>query len=327
MALTDASARPENPPPSGRPTGTPPPAPVASTTSSNRPLAGGLALLGGLVVLYAVLGPLVLDAIHFRTSASGLNQIRGGDLAALAVVAPSCFAIAWLAWRGHPAAPVLALAPGLFAMYMYSQLILANEYLYRPGNVERFFPLLLGMFILAAAIVLRCWGLARSEQLPESTRRLQRGSGILLVAMAAFVVVGIHLRQLVDALSDQPTGAEYLALPTTFWVVKFYDLGIVAPAALAVGIGLLRRQAWARKPAYGILGGYVLLAWSVAGMGWSMMLSTDPDASVAVMLGMTALAAAGTVFAYFLYRPLFRATLSKSAANDGATSTTTATPR
>ena len=287
---------------------------AAGPAPANRPLAGGVALLGGLIVLYAVLGPLVLDAIHFRTSASGLNQIRGGDLAALVVVAPSCLAIAWLAWRGHPAAPVLALAPGLFAMYMYSQLILGNEYLYRPGNVERFFPLLLAMFILAAAIVLRCWGLARPEELPASTLRLQRASGILLVAMAAFIVVGIHLRTLLDATSGQPTGAEYLALPTTFWVVKFYDLGIVAPAALAVGIGLLRRQPWARKPAYGILGGYVLLAWSVAGMGWSMVLSADPNASVAVALVMTALAAAGTVFSSFLYRPLFRTPMGESAA-------------
>ena len=80
--------------------------------------------------------------------------------------------------------------------------------------------------------------------------------------MAVFVVLGIHLSGLVDALRDRPLGAEYLALPMTFWVVKFYDLGIVAPAALAVGVGLLRRQSWARKPAYGILGGYVLLAWS-----------------------------------------------------------------
>jgi len=49
----------------------------------------------------------------------------------------------------------------------------------------------------------------------------------------------------------------------------------------------------------------VLLGWSVAGMGWSMLLSADPDASVGVALGATGLAAAGTVFAYFLYRPLF----------------------
>ena len=140
-------------------------------------LAGGLACLGGLVVVYAVLGPLVLDVIHFRTTASGLNQVRGGDLAALVVVAPTCFVVAWLAWRGHPAAPVLALAPGMFAMYTYSQLILGNEYLHRPGNVERFFPLLLAMFILAAAVVLRCWGLVRPERLPRRPRRLQRGSG------------------------------------------------------------------------------------------------------------------------------------------------------
>ena len=90
-------------------------------------------------------------------------------------------------------------------------------------------------------------------------------------------------------------------------MVKFYDLGIVVPAALAVGIGLLRRQSWARKPAYGILGGYVLLGWSVAGMGWSMVANGDPDGSVGVAIGATGLAAAGAVFAYFLYRPLFRA--------------------
>ena len=275
---------------------------------TNRLLGAGLVSLGGLVVVYAVLGPLVLDLIHFRTTASGLNQIRGGDLAALVVVAPVCMAVGWLAWRGHPAAPVLALAPAMFAMYMYSQLILGNEYLHLPGNVERFFPLLLAMFLLAAAIVLRGWGLVRPEGLPVSSRRLERGSGILLVVIAAFVVVGIHLPGLVDALRDHPSGAAYLAMPTTFWVVKFYDLGIVAPAALSVGVGLLRGRQWARKPAYAILGGYVLLGWSVAGMAWSMLLSGDPDASVAQGIGMTGLAGAGAVFAYFLYRPLFRTT-------------------
>ena len=281
--------------------------------TTNRSLGLGLASLGGLVMVYAFLGPLILDVIHFRTSASGLNQIRGGDLAALIVVAPSCFAVAWLAWRGHPAAPVLALAPAMFAMYTYSQLILGNEYLRQPGNVERFFPLLLGMFILAAVVVLRCWGLARTEELPSSPPRLQRGSGILLLIIAAFVVLGIHLPGLVDALRNHPSGAAYLATPMTFWVVKFYDLGIVVPAAVVVGIGLLRQQPWARKPAYAILGAYVLLGCSVAGMGWSMLINGDPDASLATAIGMTGLAGAGAVFAYFLYRPLFRPTVTRAA--------------
>ncbi len=262
-------------------------------------------LLAALIITYGILGPLMLNQIHFRTSSSGLNQIRGGDLAALAVAAPVCLVVGALAWRGHSAAPVLALAPALFSMYTYSQLILGNEYLQLPGNVEQFFPLLLAMFLLAAGVALLGWNQAVPKNLPPMSGRLRRGSGILLVVMAVFVVLGLHLRTLIDAMSEQPAGAADLATPVTFWVVKFYDLGIVAPAALCVALGLLRRYLWARKLAYGILGGYVLLAWSVAAMALSMLLNDDPDASVAQFVGMAALASAGSVFAYFLYRPLF----------------------
>ena len=285
---------------------------------SDRLLGAELFLLGGFVTVYVVLGPLVLDVIHFRTSVSGLNQVRGGDLAAIAVVVPICMMVGWLAWRGHPAAPVLALAPAMFAMYTYSQLILGNEYLRLPGNIERFFPLLLAMFLLAAAVVLRCWRLTEVERLPVSSRRLEQGSGMLLVIVAAFIVLGLHLPNFIDALRDHPTGTAYLSTPTAFWVVKFYDLGIVVPSALTVGIGLLRRKMWARKPAYAILGGYVLLAWSVAGMAWSMLMNSDADASLAQAISMTGLAGAGAVFAYFLYRPLFRSTADQAIRADSA---------
>jgi hypothetical protein len=89
-------------------------------------------------------------------------------------------------------------------------------------------------------------------------------------------------------------------------VVKFYDLGLVAPAALLVGVGLLRRRAWARTPAYAIIGGYVLLGWSVAGMAATMLLAGDPDASTGLLVGAAGLAAAGSAFAVVLYRPLIR---------------------
>jgi hypothetical protein len=49
-------------------------------------LGAGLFALGALVVGHAVLGPLVFDALRFRTSASGVDQIRGVDLAAVAIV-------------------------------------------------------------------------------------------------------------------------------------------------------------------------------------------------------------------------------------------------
>lgn len=282
-----------------------PDTPEESRATGGRHLSVGFVLLGALIVAYAVLGPLLLGEIRFATSTSGLNQIRGGDLAALCVVTPFCFAVAWLAWRAHPAAPILGLAPAMFAMYTYSQLILGNEYLYRPGNVARYFPLLLAIFIVAASLAILCWTSAETRELPRLSRALERGSGILLFVIAAFVIVGIHLVGFIDAVADHPSSSAYLETPNTFWVVKFYDLGIVVPAALAVGWGLLRRRPWAQEPAYAILGGYVLLGWSVAGMAWTMLVNNDPDAALTVALAMTALSGAGTVFAWRLYRPLF----------------------
>jgi len=274
---------------------------------SYRLLGAGLFALATSIVGCVVLGPLVLDVIHFRTSTSGLDQIRGADLAALVVVAPACVVIGGLAWRGHSAAPVLALAPALFALYTYSQLVLGNEYRILPGNVERFFPLLLGVFLLAAAVAVGARRLLRSDDLPAPTRRLERGSGILLLVIAAFVVLGLHLPTLLDAMGDNPTGTAYRATPAAFWVIKFYDLGVVAPAALVIGLGLLRRRRWAAAPAYVILGAYALLGWSVAGMAWSMLLSGGPEASVGIAVAMTGLAVALSVFIGFLCRPLFQA--------------------
>ena len=271
-----------------------------------RILSWALMLLGALIVIYALLGPMFFDVIHFRTSPSGLNQIRGGDLVALLIVAPLCLACALLARRARRAAAVLALAPAMFAMYTYSQLMLANEFLQLPGNVERFFPLLLAIFLLAAAITMTSWGAVHDDALPPWSRRLEGGSGILLLVVAGFIVVGIHLPSLVDALQTEPTGVAYLSAPVAFWVVKFYDLAIVTPAAITVGVGLLTRQPWAKKPAYAILGGYVLIGWSVSGMAWSMLLNHDPDASIALALGMTGLVLAATASASVLYRPLFR---------------------
>ena len=72
------------------------------------------------------------------------------------------------------------------------------------------------MFIVAAVVAMRGWALAKPDELPASSRRLARGSGITLVVIAAFVALGLHVPTLVDALGDQPSGAAYLGAPTLF---------------------------------------------------------------------------------------------------------------
>jgi hypothetical protein len=120
-------------------------------------LGAGLVVLGGGIATSALLGPLVLESIRYRVSEDMLNQITGGDAVSLAIVAPVSVVVGVLALRRHPAAPVLALGPTAYAAYMFSQLVLGAEYLELPGNNERFFPLQLGLFVLAGALAVVSW--------------------------------------------------------------------------------------------------------------------------------------------------------------------------
>jgi hypothetical protein len=271
-----------------------------------RLLGAGLVVLGAAVAAVAQLGPLVFDVLRYRVSPTSMNQIIGGDAAALTVVAPITVAVGVLAIRGHPAAPVLALAPSIFVVYTYTQLILGNEYLRLPGNVERFFPLLLAVFILAGAIALRAWNSIPAARLPATSAGVDRTAGVLLLVIAAFVVVGLHLPNYLDAMRDHPGTVQYLSSPTAFWLVKFMDLGIVVPAAIAVGVGALRRRPWARKPVYALLGAYTLIGASVAGMAITMAARHDPDASAVTAIGSTLMAALLAGVTGYVYRPLFR---------------------
>jgi hypothetical protein len=274
--------------------------------TQNRLLGAGLVMLGMAVATVAVLGPLVLDVLRYRISATSLNQIVGGDAAALAVVAPITVAVGVLAMRGHRAAPVLALAPSIFVVYTYTQLIIGNEYLRLPGNVERFFPLLLAVFVLAGALALRAWNSVPAAQLPSTSPGVDRTAGVLLLVIAAFVVVGLHLPNYLDAMRDHPGTVQYLSSPTAFWLVKFMDLGVVVPAATAVGIGTLRHRPWARKPVYALLGAYTLIGASVAGMAITMVARQDPDASTATAIGAVLLTVVLAGLTGAVYRPLFR---------------------
>ena len=286
-------------------------------TTADLPLAALLVAEGGLMATGALLGPRVLDVLHYRTSASGLDQIGGTDLTAIALVAPLCVWIGRLARDSHPAAPVLALAPAGYGVYVSTQLLVGSEWGRLPGNVEWFSPLLLGVIGVGIAVVVRATRSLRSQVPLRWSRRLERATGVLMLAVAGFVVLGIHLSSLVDALGSAPVGVGVLETPNAFWVVKAMDLGLIVPASLLIGAGLLKGRSWARTPAAAVLGGYALLGWSVAAMGWSMVRGGAVDASVALAVGSTAVAAAVTGYAVTLYRPLFRRAPSVLASRPG----------
>lgn len=264
----------------------------------------GLAL--GMAVV-AVLGPLWAGVLVHRTSATTVNQLVGADAAGLLVVAPVCLVVAVLAWRGHRAAPTLALGPAVYAGYTYTQYVLGQEYLDEPGNVERFFPLLLGLVVVAGAAGVLAWTAQRRAGLPAPTRRMEVTAAGVLLLLVVFLVLGLHLPGLVDALSGDPRRVEYSSSPTAFWVVKYMDLGLLVPVALTTAVGLLRRGEWARAPMYAVLGSYTLIGTSVFAMAVVMLVKGDPDASVGLAAGFGVFTGALWLLSAALYRPLLRA--------------------
>jgi hypothetical protein len=278
---------------------------VPGAASPVRWVGVALVLLGVTIATCVVLGPLVLDLMVYRVSQSARRQVIGVDATGLLVVAPSSIAVGVGVLRGRRNLLPLGLAPAVFAAYTYSQLFVGNEYLHRPGNIERFSPLLLATFVLASAVIVGVTGTWLRMPLPRTSPRADRVAGVTMLLIAAFVVLGIHLRGYVDAISAHPTSQGYLADPTVFWLVKFMDLGMLTPAAVTLGVGMLRRRSWARRPMYAFVGGYALLGISVLAMAVAMYVSDDPDGSLAMVLSAGIAASALVLVAAYLYRPLF----------------------
>lgn len=268
-------------------------------------LAVGLFILGLGAALVAILGPLVTGSIGYHVSEGAANQVLGGDIAGLLLVAPMSFVAGVLVWRGHQAGPILALGPALYAIYMYCQLALGGDVFRYEGNSELYFPVFLGLFVVAGAISIRSWTLFDPDTLPETRAGLDRTVGIFLLVVAFFLTIGLHLPGLADAWSGSPTASDYLADPMVFWLVKFMDLGLVVPALVVGGIGVLRRRPWAGKFECALVGWSALLGASVAGMAIVMQSGSDQSASIlnTVVFSVFALIALGLAGA--VYRPLF----------------------
>lgn len=269
-------------------------------------LALGLFLLGSGAALVALLGPLVGDVIRYHASEGAVNQIIGGDVAGLVLVAPLSVLAGVLVWRGHRAGPVLALGPAVYALYMYSQLALGGDFVRYSGNSERFFLLYLGLFVIAGAIAIRAWTMIDVYRLPATARWVDRTLASFFLVVALFLVVGLHLPGLVDAWADQPTSTEYLADPVVFWLVKFMDLGIVVPALVVTGVGILRARPWVTKTKYAAVGWTALLGSSVAGMAIMMQVTGDPASTIANTVAFSVFAVIALGMAAVVYVPLMR---------------------
>jgi chromate transport protein ChrA len=274
-------------------------------------LGYGLIALGAGLALLALLGPLGLALIDYRVSETLRNQTIGLDAITLGLVAPAAVALGVLALRQNPAAPVLALGPAVFSVYMLVQYVLGPDYLHRPGNNERFFLFYLALFVLAGALGLRAWNAIDSERLPAVPRA--RLLGRVLLPLAGLLVFARYVPLLLDAARSRSLGSDYAAGPTFFWTIALLDLGVGLPTLVAAAVGLQRRRRWAAKALWILVAWLALVGPAVAAMATVMYLNDDPNASAASLALMTGLAVALVALAVFVFWPLRSASAKRVA--------------
>lgn len=263
-----------------------------------------LALAAGVAAL-SLLGPLATGVIDYRITDTILSQLIGLDAVSLALVAPVAALAGVLVLRGHPLGAVLALGPAAYGAYMVPQYVFGPDYLNLAGNNERFFPLLLALFVLGVCGAVAAWAATDLTRLPASDAG-ERLVGRVLLPIAAVLVFGRYPPALADWMSAEPTATDYLAGPIFGWTIALLDLGLALPATVAVCLGIRRDARWARKGLYAVVAWYALVGTAVAAMAIAMYVRDDPAMSAAQMVVMSALGAAMVALAVTLHAPLVR---------------------
>lgn len=262
--------------------------------------------MGVLIAVSAVLGPLVLAIVRFRTSQTAVNQLVGGEVISLLVVAPLAIVAGVLWLRGNSLAPILGIGPSLYSLYMYIQYVMAPQYERYEGNSEYFFPLYLALIILAWSTAIGAWRALATTSLPALTTRTRGVLGtLMLVLNLTFALAWISsILAVLIGPHGSTTWIEYEKDQTLFWVIRLMDLGFVIPASLVIAVGLIRGAPWSTRLTYAFIGFQTLIVAAVAGMATMMALRDDPSANPVFLVVTVTLTIALAGFFVLLLRRL-----------------------
>ena len=212
--------------------------------------SGILAIYSCLVLmLIAVLGPLGLSIIPYRTSAYMLLHVIAQDMVNACLAAPLCLVSGILLLKRKPAAAKWLIVPGLYILYTGLAYGIGNEwsnYQYgttgsSPGQYAWLFLSLItgGLYLSAAGLQL-----LKQQTVPVFTGK-QRWILILPSAVCLLLFTGLWIADInrVVTRGEALLAAGYAENPTAFWLIKYLDLGIILPSGFfALGLFAVKPQ-------------------------------------------------------------------------------------
>lgn len=264
-----------------------------------RAYASVLLGLAAALLLNSILGPLALGVVSYPITETVENQLIGLELVTVFLVVPWALVAAVATLKGHPAAPLLGFAPSAYAAYMFVQYVLGPQYSHYSITVLA----QLGIFVLAGGAMLWSWSLARTVPLPPMRAGRAARNGVLLLALAAFVLLR-YVGAFTGAFRGSELESELVEERTFFWSIFLLDLGVVVPCTVVAGWSLMRGSAAGQRALYAVVGWFALVPPSVAAMAAVMWARNDPSASVPTLVLLSAASLAFGVVAWRTFTPL-----------------------
>jgi len=206
---------------------------------------------GATLALTAVLGPLGIGIIHYRTSQSGIWQVEGNDLANLVLMVPLLLAGGICMLAKKTASKYLLILTPITLMYTGLSYGVGEEYgnSAYTGNVESYFWLYLILIIGGLLLLVGTTPLFGERDAPSFGRR---GLRIYVGAFALFLLIfaGMWVSQILQVINTGDlAGNGYTSAPVVFWTIRYLDLGFSIPLGLLGLILLLSKP----KKAYSML--------------------------------------------------------------------------
>lgn len=264
------------------------------------------AFLGAVVVAaLAILGPLGLGQIQYRTSQSGIWQAMGVDAVNLILILP-ILAIGGLllAMRRDAAKYFLILAPvTLFSLAIEAGV--GQEWSLYAGNVERYAWLFIVEVVVALVLLIGTMPMFSEADAPSFGKRgLKLYVALMTLLLALFTFMWLGELYQVSTTGNTASGS-YANSPVAFWAVRFMDLGITIPLGF-IGMYLLLTRP---KQAYSLVllffGFFVTMGTSVTAMGLVMFFNHDPEAQAgAIVIFPLLTLMAWTGFLYLVWEKL-----------------------
>ena len=242
-------------------------------------LNGSVAIICGIILIaIAVLGPLMLGNIHYRTSQSAIWQIEGNDIVNLVLIAPLLLIGGALELARKRSSKYFLILTPITLMYTGISVGVGQEWSNPAitGNFEQYAWMFLVLVIGGLFLLMGNLSKFTAADAPEfKPRTLKAYVGFLAVFLFIFALMWMAEIMQVMSTGDTATGS-YSAAPTSFWMVRFLDLGISIPIGYLALLLMLSKPKKAYPVVLLFFGFFITMGTAVNAMALIEVVNNDP---------------------------------------------------